>query len=201
VIEYVQDEALPDRDEILVRLASHDREPLLRMLTLLCPCRNTCYDLEIWSKLPGIWSMQWDFVVREAAHHALGTLHEKSRVHLRSRRFIHELATKTPMGVDAYPGWVRREMAKGIALEDVQYPKAALRDVPTLLEMLASDEPEEVRDGLAALCPANGTHPSKRVWRAILDLRQSPDDWTRRKARRAAASLATHQSACAVRHQ
>jgi len=199
VIEYVVDEALPDREEILARLASHDRDVVLRMLTLLCPCRNDCYDVEIWEKVEPIWSSQWDHEVREAAFHAFGTIRDRSRVDVRSRRLLDELATR--LGRWVYPHWFRLKMKKGVAPDDVRYPKAAIRDVPTLIELLSSDDEATVRDALAVLCPADGRHPSKRVWHAILDAQRSPGETARRKAIVASAALDAHQLDCAVKHE
>jgi hypothetical protein len=201
LLEYVLDEALPDRDEILDRLGSHDRDVVLRILTLLCPCRNACYDVEIWARTLPIWTSGWDHAVREAAHHALGTVHERARVDVRSRQLLHELAARTPLGIHAYPDWFRRQLAKGVASRDVVYPKPALRDVPTLIELLSSDDRPSVDDAVAILCPADGRHPSKRVWRAILDAQRSGDAVTRTKAARASAELRAHLRRCQKAHE
>ena len=199
MIEYVVDEALPGRDEILARLASHDRDVVLRILTLLCPCRNDCYDVEIWEKVEPIWSSQWDHEVREAAFHAFGTIRDRSRVDVRSRRLLDELAAR--LGRWVYPHWFRLQMKKGVAPGDVRYPKAAIRDVPTLIELLSSDDESTVRESLAVLCPADGRHPAKRVWHAIRDAQRSPDEATRRKAIAASAALDAHQRDCGVKHE
>jgi len=199
MIEYVVDEALPDREEILARLASHDRDVVLRILTLLCPCRNDCYDAEIWEKVEPIWSSAWDGKVREAAFHAFGTIRDRSRVDLRSRQLLDELAAS--LGRWVYPRWFRLQLDQGVAPGDVRYPKAALRDVSTLIELLSSVDESTVHDALAILCPADGRHPSKKVWRAILDAQRSPDEPTRRKAIVASAALDAHQMNCAVRHE
>jgi len=196
VIEYVRDEALPSREEILARLASHDRDVVLRILTLLCPCRNECYDAEIWEKVIPIWTSQWDGEVRSAAHHAFGTVHDRSRVDVRSRRLLDELAARG-MGEHAYPDWFRRQLKKGVAACEVRYPKAAVRDTPTLIEQLASGDEDHVRDALAALCPNDGRHPSKKVWRAILEARHTADVGMRAKAEVAARALDDHARSCA----
>jgi hypothetical protein len=200
VIEYVVDEALPGRDEILARLASHDRDVVLRILTLLCPCRNACYDAEIWSKVIPIWSSQWDGEVRSAAHHAFLTVGDRCRVDVRSRRLLEELATRTPLGIRAYPHWFRRELKKGVPKERVRFPKAAIRDVPTLIEQLASGDPASVRDATAALCPDDGRKPSKKAWRAIVDAQRSPDGVTRAKAFAAVRALHAHERVCERAH-
>ncbi len=199
MIEYVVDEALPGKDEILARLASHDRDVVLRILTLLCPCRNDCYDAEVWEKVEPIWSSAWDGEVREAAFHAFGTVRDRSRVDVRSRRLLDDLAAT--IGRWVYPPWFRLQIKKGVAPGDVRYPKAAIRDVPTLIELLSSDDASTVRDAFAVLCPADGRHPSKRVWHAILDAQRSPDEATRRKGIVASAALEAHQVDCAVRHE
>jgi hypothetical protein len=195
LLEYVRDEALPDRDEILARLASHDREVVLRILTLLCPCRNTCYDEEIWSKLPAIRASQWDFEVREAASHAIGTLHEKARVDTRSRELIARLRARADIRL--YAGFLHRRPRRRPASQDLSAAKLATRDVPTLVESLASDDEVAIRDALRALCPDGGRKLPKRVWRAILDERRSLDPGTRAKALRAAARLELHARTCA----
>jgi len=199
VIEYVVDEALPGRDEILARLASHDRDVVLRILTLLCPCRNECYDAEIWETVEPIWSSAWDGEVREAAFHAFGTIRDRSRVDMRSRRLLDELAAR--LGRWVYPPWFRLQLNKGVAPGDVRYPKPAIRDVPTLIELLSSGDEPTVRDALAILCPADGRHPSKPVWRAILDAEQSPDEATRHKGIVVIAALDAHQMDCDVKHE
>jgi hypothetical protein len=199
VIEYVVDEALPGREEILARLASDDRDVVLRILTLLCPCRNDCYDAEIWEKVEPIWSSHRDGEVREAAFHAFQTIRDRSRVDVRSRRLLDELAAR--LGRWVYPHWFRLQMKKGVALGDVRYPKAAIRDVRTLIELLSSDDEPTVCDALAVLCPADGRHPSKRAWHAILVAQRSPDQTMRRKAIVASAALDAHQMDCDVKHE
>ncbi len=198
LLEYVRDEALPDRDEVLARLASHDRDVVLRMLTLLCPCRNQCYDADIWSKLPPIRDSQWDFDVREAASHAIGTLRERARVDRRSRQLIDALTAL--LGEAMYSPSFRRGSRERRSARSVRAPKIALRDVPTLIELLASDDEESVRDAIAALCPADGRHPSRKVWCAILEAQHSADENARRKAILASAALAAHQRSCTMRH-
>ncbi|HLQ05313.1 MAG TPA: hypothetical protein VK197_06635 [Verrucomicrobiae bacterium] len=199
MIEYVRDEALPDREEILVRLASHDRDVVLRMLTLLCPCRNACYDAEIWETVEPIWSSHPDGEVREAAFHAFATIRDRSRVDMRSRRLLDELAAK--LGRWVYPQWFRLRMKKGVAPGDVRYPKAAIRDVPTLIEQLSSGDEVAARDAIAALCPDNGRHAPKKVWRAIVETRRSPDLRLREKADIAAHRLDAHAMNCDRRHE
>jgi hypothetical protein len=201
VIEYVVDEALPGKDEILARLASHDRDVVLRILTLLCPCRNACYDAEIWSKVIPIWSSQWDGEVRSAAHHAFLTVGDRCRVDARSRQLLDELATRTPLGIHAYPHWFRRALDKGIPPERVRYPKAAIRDVPTLIEELASGDADSIRDAIASLCPSDGRNPAKKAWRAIVETRRSPDLRLREKADIAAQRLDAHAMSCDRRHE
>ena len=199
MIEYVVDEALPGKDEILARLASHDRDVVLRMLTLLCPCRNDCYDAEIWETVEPMWSSHPDGEVREAAFHAFATIRERSRVDMRSRRLLDELAAK--LGRWVYPHWFRLRMKKGVAPGDVRYPKAAIRDVPTLVEQLSSGDEVAARDAIAALCPDDGRHAPKKVWRAIVETRRSPDLRLREKADIAARRLDAHAMSCDRRHE
>jgi hypothetical protein len=193
LLEYVRDEALPDRDEILARLASHDRDVVLRILTLLCPCRNACYDADVWSKLPAIRESQWDFEVREAASHAIGSLVERSRVDARSRELLAALRSR--LGVGLHAPFRHRPVRRRVAHEP-SAPKVARRDVPTLLELLSSGDDELVRDGLSALCPADGRHAAKRVWRAIFEAQRSPDETIRRKAARASVRMDEHARIC-----
>jgi hypothetical protein len=198
LLEYVRDEALPDRDEILARLASHDREELLRILTLLCPCRNQCYDVGIWSQLPAIWQSQWDFEVREAAHHAVMTLRERARVDGRSRELLDRLAAVTGDGIYGSAA-VRRQLHR-VQIDHVRSPKIVLRDLPTLIEMLASGEERQIGDAIAALCPGDRRNPSKKVWRAILEECRSPNPESRGKAARAARHLEAHAATCRKAH-
>ncbi len=199
MIEYVVDEALPDREEILERLASHDRDVVLRVLTLLCPCRNACYDLEIWSKLPALWRSQWDGEVRSAAHHAFLTLRDVARVDRRARELLDQLAGRMRSGV--YAPDVRRRMRTSGHVACEVYPKVARRDLPTLIESLASADDAAIADAMAALCPKDGRHAPKKVWRAILAAQRSPDPALRRKAVAASAALDVHQMICAVSHE
>ena len=204
LLEYVRDEALPGRDEIVARLASHDREVVLRTLTLLCPCRNACYDVEVWSNTLPIWGSfggGWDFEVREAAHHALGTVQDRARVDSRSRDLLDALAARTRLGSRAYPQWFRRQAERGATWQTAVYPKLAAHEVPTLIELLASGNARSERDALAAICPNDGHRPSKKVWQAILDARRSPSADVRAKAVRAVVLLDAHAGACERAHR
>ena len=200
LLEYVRDEALPDREEILARLASHDRDVVLRILTLLCPCRNACYDVEVWERMLAIGSSQWDREVREAANHALGTVRDRCPVDTRSRELLDALAPQTRSRRLLAPQWLRRQLARGATWRTAVYPKVALQDVPTLIELLSSNDERAIGDATGVLCPANGRLPSKRVWRAIFDAQRSPDEGLRTKALRAGAVLGQHQVNCRVRH-
>lgn len=197
LLEYVRDEALPGREQILDRLASHDRDVVLRILTLLCPCRNVCYDADIWSKLPAIRESQWDFEVREAASHAIGTLHERARVDGRSRELVEQLAAR--LGENLYSPSFRHKRRTSRA-ERLTHPKLARRDVPTLIEALSSDDPIAIGDALTGLCPTDGRHVPMRVWHAIDEVRRDPDPELRAKAARAASRLDEHRARCG-RHE
>jgi hypothetical protein len=199
MIEYLHDEALPSREEILTRLDSHDRDVVLRILTLLCPCRNTCYDVEIWERMRAIGSSQWDSAVREAANHALGTVRDRCLVDTRSRELLDALASQRPLGRLVAPQWLRPQLARGASWRTAAYPKVALRDVPTLVESLASTDERAVADAVTALCPNDGHLPPKKVWRAILDQRGSADPVARAKALRAVARLEEHARMCTRR--
>ena len=106
LLEYVVDEALPDREEVLVRLASYDRDVVLRVLTLLCPCRS-----------------------------------------------------------------------------------------------LSSPDEAAVRDALDAVCPRDGRHAPKKLWRAILDAQGAPDPMIRTKALAASVVLRAHARDCEGSHE
>jgi hypothetical protein len=201
LLEYVRDEALPGREEILARLASHDRDVVLRILTLLCPCRNACYDVEIWERMIAIGSSQWDSEVREAANHALGTVRDRCPVDTRSRELLDALAAQTRFRRLLAPQWLRQQLANGATWTTAVYPKVALQDVPTLIESLSSNDERATLDAIAVLCPTNGRKPSKKVWRAILDARRSPDQTVRMKALRAGAVLDLHQKTCGTKHE
>ena len=199
LLEYVRDEPLPDRDEILARLGSHDRDVVLRVLTLLCPCRNVCYEADIWSKLPAISQSQWDFAVREAASHAIGTLRERARVDGRSRELLGRLADVA--GDRVYGSAAIRRQLRHVPIDHVRSPRVVLRDVPTLIELLASDDDRATADAIAALCPRDGRRPAKKVWRAILEMERSPDEATRRKVVSASAALRAHAMSCQRHHE
>ncbi|HEY3218623.1 MAG TPA: hypothetical protein VGK15_06015 [Candidatus Limnocylindria bacterium] len=199
LLEYVRDEPLPDRDEILARLGSHDRDVVLRILTLMCPCRNACYDVGIWSQLPPIWQSQWDFEVREAARHAVSTLRERARIDGRSRELLDRLADA--MGDGVYGSATVRRQLRHVPIDHVRSPKAVQRDVPTLIELLASNDDRAIADAIAALCPRDGRRPSKKVWQAILDMAGSPDEALRRQAVVASAALDAHAATCERRHE
>ena len=139
---------------------------------------------------------QWDFDVREAASHALGTLSSRARVDSRSRALLAAVAAGVPLSRLAYPQWLRPQVARGATWQTAVYPKVALRDVPTLIEALASDDELAMRDAMAALCPSGGRHPPRRVWRAIAEHRGSLDADVRAKAARAVARLGEHARAC-----
>ena len=201
LLEYVRDEPLPDRDEILARLGSHDRDVVLRILTLMCPCRNASYDVEIWERMLAIGSSQWDGEVREAANHALGSVRDRCSVDTRSRELLDALAQRTTLRRLVAPQWLRPQLAKGATWRSAVYPKIALQDVPTLIEALSSNDERAIGDAIAALCPKNGRTPAKRVWRAMLEAQRSSDETTRRKAIAASAALDAHQMSCSVRHE
>src|SRR5947208_73090 len=105
-------------------------------------------------------------------------------------------ATGVPLSRLAYPQWLRPQVARGATWQTAVYPKVALRDVPTLIEALASDDELAMRDAMAALCPSGGRHPPRRVWRAIAEHRGSLDADVRAKAARAVARLGEHARAC-----
>ncbi len=200
MIEYAHDEALPGRDEILVRLASHDRDVLLRILTQLCPCRNVCYDPEVWQRVVPIITSQWDFEVREAASHALGTLSGRARVDSRSGELLTAVAAEVPLSRLAYSQGLRPQVARGATWKTADHPKA-LREVPTLIEALAGADAVAANHAIVALCPADGRNPPKTVWRAIRDARRRRDVEARSRARLAVDKLDEHARACGRDHE
>ena len=206
MIEYVEAEALPGKDEILARLASSNRDELLAILTSLCPCRNACYDVAVWEAMLGLSETSADRDVREGAHHALLTLRETSRADTRARDLLRRLAERPARarrwsGPRVYPQWFRRQLKRVGRPEDVRYPKVSRRDLPTLIEELASDDPVEQRDAMRLLCPKDGRRLNRKVWRAILDGRRSADVRVRTKCEIASRRLREHASACPKAHE
>jgi hypothetical protein len=199
VIEYRDEEELPDRMEVLARLDSGDRDTLVAILRALCPCGNVCYDDEIWRSMVVLIGTSTEFVVREQARHALITLRERSRIDTRARDLLRRLAEQG-LGARVYPPWFQRQLDKVAIPERVRYPKVSRRDVATLIEELSSDDPVEQRDAMSALCPTDGRNPNRKVWEEILAGRGAHDVRLRAKADAAARRLVAHVGGCPRKH-
>ena len=170
---YHDDKPLPPKDEILRRLAGRaGPEARLEILRLLCPCRNTCRDVEVWRYMIRLYQTHHLREVREGAHHAVMSLRERARIDTQTAALLHEIA--------AGPGQRRhRWLWTG---GDVEYPKPVKNDVPTIVEMLASDDPAEQDDALRALLRNDRYHVARAVWREIERAAGSRDRRLRAKA-------------------
>lgn len=111
-------------------------------------------------------------MARGAAHHALGSLRERARIDTRTAALLLEI------GAD------REQRRHGWLWTDgpVKWPKPVRNDVPTIIEMLASNDPVEHRDALHALFRADGRHVAASVWREIERAAGSRDARLRTKA-------------------
>jgi hypothetical protein len=169
---YHDDKPLPPKDEILRRLAGRaGPEARLEILRLLCPCRNTCRDAEVWRYMIRLYRHHLP-EVREGARHAVGSLRERARIDTQTAALLHELA----VGPDQRR---HRWLWTG---GDVEYPKPVKNDVPTIIEMLASDDPIEQDDALRALFRNDRYHVARAVWREIERAERSRDPRLRAKA-------------------
>jgi hypothetical protein len=110
--------------------------------------------------------------VREGARHAVGSLRERARIDTQTAALLHELA----VGPDQRR---HRWLWTG---GDVEYPKPVKNDVPTIIEMLASDDPIEQDDALRALFRNDRYHVARAVWREIERAERSRDPRLRAKA-------------------
>lgn len=187
LIRYVDDDPLPPVSEILETLSGgRDPDTLLTMLRLLCPCRNTCGDREVWQAMARLQSHP-DFAVREAAHHTIITLRERARIDSRAAETLVALGQ---VGHQRRVGWLSRPRADG----EIAYPKAVRADVPTLIDMLASDDVGEQADALRALYRTD-RHVSRSVWRDIAASTRSADPRQRAKAAQAMRRIEAHRAA------
>jgi hypothetical protein len=154
-LRYCADKPLPPKEEILHRLAGRaGRDALIEILRLLCPCRNTCRDADVWRAVRSLYRHHVRDV-REGAHHAVMSLQERARIDTQTASLLREL------GVGA--GYQRR-LQKLWRDGAVQTPKPVRNDVPTLIEMLASDDPVEQRDALDALFGDHDYRVARSVW-------------------------------------
>ncbi|MCA1596214.1 MAG: hypothetical protein LC772_07290 [Chloroflexi bacterium] len=139
-MEYVINANLPVKAELLGLLSSDDCATLKQVLSMLCPCRNLHYDPEIWFEMARLSVEHPDWYVREAALHAIVTLKDRSRFDRRAVAVLQWLAEHGFDGGLLQPRWLKQECRRGAADRPLRYPKVTLRDVPTLIEALSSDD-------------------------------------------------------------
>ena len=178
---YHDDDPLPARDEILRRLNGQvSREAQLEVLHLLCPCRNTFRDPEVWRFVIHLSRMHYRREVREGAHHAVMSLRERARIDTRTAALLREIGAGAGQ---RRHGWL-------VTPDPIEHPKPVRNDVPTIIEMLASDDEIERRDALRALFRTD-RHVAAPVWREIDRARHSRDRRLAAKAARAIERLAS----------
>jgi hypothetical protein len=186
---YVDDEPLPHKDEILARLSGRaGRRIQLEVLRLLCPCRNILRNVDVWQAVVRISRTHHVPEVRDGAHHALKSLHERARVDTQAAELLLAIGAG---GVERRHGW----LWKG---GNVKYPKPVRNDVPTIIEMLASNDEREQSDALAALFRTD-RHVARPVWKEIERACESRDPRTRAKARLARHRVESHRSGLGLR--
>jgi hypothetical protein len=122
----------PERDPALVRrddrITSQDAPLLLHALTegdgaaqqealrLLCPCRNRCYDRELWLEVFHAYEEAGGDGVRDAIGHAVTTLLERARTDPRTQELLRWLSEQdaTFMHLEAaVPVWRPRPHSAG----------------------------------------------------------------------------------------
>lgn len=176
---YVDDDQLPIKDEILVRLSGRaGRQSQLAVLRLLCPCRNICRDVGVWRTIVGLSRTHHVMEVREGAHHALISLRERARIDSQAAELLLAIGAG---GEQRRHGW----LWKG---GSVKYPKPVRNDVPTIIEMLSSNDQREQADALASLFMTD-RHVARSVWKEIERACDSSDPRLRAKARIASHRL------------
>lgn len=186
---YVDDEPLPSKDEILTRLSGRaGRDLQLVVLRLLCPCRNICRDVEVWQRIVQLWRTHHVGEVREGAHHALNSLRERARIDSQAADLLLAIAAG---GEQRRHGWLWQGGT-------VKFPKPVRNDVPTIVEMLASNDEREQSDALASLFRTD-RHVARPVWKEIERACESRDPRIRAKARLARHRVESHRSALGLR--
>lgn len=184
---YVDDEPLPTKDEILMILSGRaGRRMQLVVLRLLCPCRNIFRDVEVWQTVVRISRTQHVMEVRDGAHHALKSLHERARIDTQAAELLLAIGAG---GVERRHGWLWNG-------GPIKYPKPVRNDVPTLIEMLASSDEREQRDALASLFRTD-RHVARPVWKEIERACESRDPRIRAKARLARHRVESHRKTTA----
>lgn len=172
-LRYCDDKPLPPKDEILRRLTGRaGREEQLEILRPLCPCRNTCRDRDVWRYVVRLYRAHHVREVRAAAHHAIISLRERARIDTQTAALLHDINA----GAEQRR---HRWLWTGGAVE---HPKPVRNDVPTLIQMLASDDPVEQGDALGALFRSDRYHVAGSVWREIERAQRSSDPRLRAKA-------------------
>jgi hypothetical protein len=178
---YHDDDPLPAKDEILRRLDGQaGRGAQLEILRLLCPCRNTLRDPDVWRLVIRLVRTHHVRDVREAAHHAVMSLRERARIDTRTAALLREIGA----------GAGQRRHSWLVTPDPIEHPKPVRNDVPTIIEMLASDDEIERRDALRALFRTD-RHVAAPVWREIDRARHSRDRRLATKAARAIERLAS----------
>jgi hypothetical protein len=186
---YVEDEPLPHKDEIFARLSGRaGRRIQLEVLRLLCPCRNIFRNVDVWQAVVRISRTHHVPEVRDGAHHALKSLHERARIDTQAAELLLAIGAG---GVERRHGW----LWKG---GNVKYPKPVRNDVPTIIEMLASNDQREQSDALAALFRTD-RHVARPVWKEIERACESRDPRMRAKARLARHRVESHRSGLGLR--
>src|SRR2546426_27701 len=154
---YHDDEPLPAKAEILRGLNGHaGREAQLEVLRLLCPCRNTIRDPEVWRFVIHLSRTHYRHEVRDGAHHAVKSLRERARIDTQTAALVREIGAGAEQ---RRHGWL-------MSPDRIEHPKPVRNDVPTIIEMLASDDATEPPIVLPAPSPAPfapyGPEPSRR---------------------------------------
>jgi len=184
-LKYCDDALLPPRDEILRRLAGYaGRGAQLEILRLLCPCRNTCRDADVWRSVVHLWRRHHAREVRGAAHHALISLRERARIDTRAGQLLHEIGAGAEQRRHR---WLWRD-------GPIERPKTVKNDVPTIVEMLAGDDPIEHEDAFRALIRMDGRRVPGSVWRELERAQDSQDPRLREKAVAAAQRIQGRRS-------
>jgi hypothetical protein len=184
---YVDDEPLPIKGEILVRLSGRaGRQLQLTVLRLLCPCRNICRDVEVWQAVVRLSGTHHVMEVRGSAHHALISLRERARIDSQAAELLLAIGAGAEQ---RRHGW----LWKG---GKVKYPKPVRNDVPTIIEMLASNDVREQRDALASLFRTD-RHVARPVWREIERACESSEPRIRAKAQLASRRVESYRTVTA----
>lgn len=187
-LRYCDDRPLPPKEELLRRLEGRaGLDAQLEVLRLLCPCRNTFRDREVWGYMIRVYKTHHIGEVREGAHHAVMSLRERARIDTQTAALLHE--------INAGAGQRRhRWLWTG---GPVEHPKPVRNDVPTIIEMLASADPVEHEDALRALFRSDRHRVAGAVWREVERAGRSNDPRLRAKATTAIRRIEKRRAAAA----